>query len=111
MQAIYVTIVILFCIGFYTVLAKNHLIKMIIGINILESAIILLLVAISYKPEGTAPILDANYEVVVDPIPQALALTAIVIGASTTALMLAFSIKIYNRYGTLEIDEINHLKG
>ncbi len=111
MEAIYLAIIVLFCIGFHTVLVKSNLIKMIIGINIIESTIILLLVTISYRETGVAPIIDGNYELVVDPIPQALALTAIVIGASTTALMLAFSIKLYNRYGTLEIDEINHLKG
>ena len=107
----YLIIVILIVLGLYTILFKKNLIKIIIGINIIESALILLLLTIGFKPDGAAPIMDNTFEVVVDPIPQALALTAIVIGASTTALMLGLVIKLYKRYNTLNITEIRNLRG
>lgn len=111
MQIPYVVVIILFCLGMYTILTQKNLIKMVIGFTILESSLILLLMLVSYKPDGASPILDKGYEIVVDPIPQALALTSIVIGGSVTAVMLALVIKLYKRYGTLNIDEIRKLRG
>ncbi|MFW6256650.1 MAG: sodium:proton antiporter [Bacillota bacterium] len=107
----YITIIILLGLGIYTILYKKDLIKIVIGINIIESAVILLLLTVGFCKGGTAPILDNDFSVLVDPIPQALALTAIVIGASTTALMLALIIKLHKRYGTVMIDEIKNLRG
>jgi len=107
----YLVVIILFCLGIYTIISCKNLIKIVIGVNIAETALILLLILISFKPGGTAPILDGNYELVVDPVPQALALTAIVIGASITAVMLALVIKIHKRYGTLNVDEVRRLRG
>lgn len=107
----YVVVITLFCLGIYTIITQKNLIKIVIGLTIVESSLILLLILISYKPGGTAPILDKGYELVVDPIPQALALTAIVIGGSVTAVMLTLVIKIHKRYGTLNVDDIRKLKG
>ncbi|QOR67997.1 cation:proton antiporter subunit C [Cytobacillus suaedae] len=111
MEIPYIVVIILFCLGMYTILTQKNLIKMVIGFTISESSLILLLILVSYKPGGTSPILDKAYEIVVDPIPQALALTSIVIGGSVTAVMLALVIKLYKRYGTLNIDEIRKLRG
>ena len=111
MKAIYLTIVTLFCLGLYTILTRKNLIKIIIGIDIMESALILLLIASGYKEGGQAPILNDNYQIIVDPIPQALALTAIVIGASITALMLFLAVKLHKQYGTLNVEEIRRLRG
>ncbi|RSK25821.1 cation:proton antiporter [Bacillus sp. HMF5848] len=107
----YFVVIILFCLGLYTIITEKNLIKIAIGFTIAETSLILLLILISYKPGGTAPILDREYEIVVDPIPQALALTAIVIGGSVTAVMLTLIIKIHKRYGTLNIDEVRKLRG
>ncbi len=107
----YIVVVILFCLGIYNIIMEKNLIRMVIGANIAESSLILLLILISYKPGGTAPILDREYELVVDPIPQALALTAIVIGGSVIAVMLSLVIKIHKKYGTLNVDEIRKLRG
>jgi len=107
----YVVVIILFYLGIYTIIMNKNLIKIVVGVNIVESSLILLLILISFKLGGTAPILDRKYELVVDPIPQALALTAIVIGGSLIAVMLALVIKIYKRYGTLNVDEIRKLRG
>ncbi|WP_456272627.1 sodium:proton antiporter [Bacillus sp. AK031] len=111
MEIPYAVVAILFSLGLYTIITEKHLIKMVIGFTIVESSLILLLMLISYKPDGTAPIMDKQYELVVDPIPQALALTAIVIGGSVIAVMLALVIKIYKRFGTLNIDEVRKLRG
>ncbi|MCK8816055.1 cation:proton antiporter subunit C [Natroniella sulfidigena] len=114
MEQTFLAIAVLFGLGLYIILTHQNLIKIAMGIGVMESAIILLFIILSYRPGGTAPILDADaqaYDLIVDPIPQALSLTAIVIGAGTTALMLALIIKIYNRYNTLYIDEIKKLKG
>lgn len=111
MEIPYVVVSILFCLGMYTIITRKNLIKMVIGVTIVESSLILLLMLVSYKPGGTAPILDKGYEIVVDPIPQALALTTIVIGGSVTAVMLSVVIKLHKRYKTLNIDEIRKLRG
>ena len=111
MLFVHFVITVLFALGLYTVLNRSNLIKIIMGINIIEASLILLLVCLSYKPEGTAPILNREYEIIVDPVPQALALTAIVIGASTTAVMLFLAIKLYKKYGTLDVGEIRRLRG
>ncbi len=111
MILVFPAIAILISMGIYAVLTQKNMIRIIIGISIVESAIILLLGAISYIPDGVAPILDQPYDTVVDPLPQALGLTAVVINASTTAIMLALVIKLYNRYQTLDIHEIRKLRG
>ncbi|UOQ92039.1 cation:proton antiporter subunit C [Halobacillus shinanisalinarum] len=111
MEIPFVVVIILFCLGMYTIITKKNLMKIVIGFTIVESSLILLLILVSYKPGGTAPILDKGYEIVVDPIPHALALTTIVIGGSVTAVMLALVMKIYKRYGTLNIDEVRKLRG
>ncbi|MGM0471419.1 MAG: sodium:proton antiporter [Bacillota bacterium] len=111
MKAGYCSVIILFCLGLYTIVAYRNLIKIIIGINIMESSLILLLIIGGYRPQGAAPIITRPFEKVVDPLPQALALTSIVIGASITALMLFLVIKLNKEYGTLNIDEIRRLRG
>ena len=111
MILLYPTIVLLICMGLYTVLTQTNMIKIIIGISIVESSIILLLGAMAYFPDAAAPVLDQPFELVADPLPQALGLTAIVINASTTAIMLALVIELHNRYDTLNIHEIKRLRG
>ena len=111
MELTYLVIAILICVGLYAIVAKRNLLKIVIGINILESAVIFLFVFSSYRPGGTVPIISGNHELFVDPVPQALALTAIVIGASTTALMLGLIIELYKRYDTLNITKIRKMRG
>jgi len=103
----------LFCVGVYCVLVKRNLIKIIIGIGIAEYAVNLFLVLIAYRMNGRAPILEKDAEIlnIVDPLPQALVLTSIVIGLAVVALMVALAVRIYQRYGTFDITEIRRLKG
>lgn len=110
---VYLICMVLFAIGLYGVVVKRNLIKMIIGLTIMEYALFLLLAVIGYKEGGTAPIISPGMEkaIFVDPLPQALVLTAIVIGLGTTALLVSIAVRIYERYGTFDIRNIRKLKG
>lgn len=110
---IYLLCALLFAIGLYGVLVKRNLIKIIIGLIIMEYAIFLLFAIIGYRKGGTAPIITQGFEnaIFVDPLPQALVLTAIVIGLATTALIVSIAVRIYQKYGTFDIREIRRLKG
>ena len=110
---LYILSLILFLIGLYGVLVKRNLIKIIIGLSIMEYAVNLFFVLLGYKNNASFPILtrDNLNKVMVDPIPQALILTAIVIGLSVTSLMIAIAIRIYEKYGTFDITKIRKLKG
>jgi multicomponent Na+:H+ antiporter subunit C len=97
-------------LGFYGLLTQRHIIKIVLSLNILEIGLNLFIISVGYNAEGIAPILtsqnSSNGLVFVDPLPQALVLTAIVIGVGTTALGLALARKIYAEYGTLNLDEM-----
>ena len=110
---IYFLCLILFAIGLYGILRKRNLIKIIIGIMIAEYAVNLFFVLIGYRMDGRAPIFSPNEEIVnmVDPLPQALVLTAIVIGLAVTAMTVALAIRIYEKYGTFDITKIRKLHG
>lgn len=110
---IYLLSILLFGIGLYGVLVKKNLIKMIIGLTIMEYALFLLFASLGYRKGATAPIITKGLEGVtfVDPLPQALVLTAIVIGLATTALVVSIAVRIYEKYGTFDITKIRRLKG
>ncbi len=109
----YLLCLVLFSIGLYCVVRKRNLIKIIIGIGIMEYAVNLFFVLVGYRKQGRAPIFSANQRIenMVDPLPQAVVLTAIVIGLSLTLLLVAVAIRIYEKYGTFDITKINKLKG
>jgi len=100
-------------IGLYAVLVKKNVLKILVGLSIMESGVNLLLVSIGYISGRSAPILSEGIgpNQAVDPIPQALVLTAIVIGVATTAMALSVAIILYEKYGTLNIEEIRRLRG
>ncbi len=110
----YATVVALFCLGLYCVLTKTDLIRIVIGINVMESAVLLFLVRLAASADDRAPIhLGDPAETAsafADPIPQALSLTQIVINAAITAIMLGFVIKIYQAYRTVDLAEIRRMK-
>ena len=99
--------VILFGIGLTTLLLHKNMIKKIMGFNIMDTAIYLFLTSKGYIVGRLAPIVvndDLRVETYVNPIPSGLA--GIVVSVSVTALMLAITVRLYKRYGTLDIDEI-----
>lgn len=94
---------IIFLIGLYGLITKKNLIKKVMGLNILTSGVVLFFVSLGYKKGLTAPIMEKGITDVVDPLPQALMLTTIVIGVCITALALSLIAKIYRKYGSLDI--------
>jgi len=102
----------LFLVGLYGILIKRNLIKVIIGLMIVEYAVNLIFVLVGYREGGTAPIeMLGQKTFFVDPLPQALVLTAIVIGLGTTALMVSVAVRIYEKYDTLDVRKIRKLRG
>ncbi|MCR4655032.1 MAG: cation:proton antiporter subunit C [Lachnospiraceae bacterium] len=100
----------LFVIGFTNLLLQQNLIKKIIGLNIMDSAIYLFLTQKGYITGRIAPIVTdgiQSAERYVNPIPAGLVLTGIVVSVSVTALMLSLTVKLYQRYHTLNLDEIS----
>ncbi|MBR3929254.1 MAG: cation:proton antiporter subunit C [Clostridia bacterium] len=101
--------IVLFAIGFTTLLVNKNLIKKIIGFSMMDNAIYLFLASYGYISGRTAPIyVDASTEasLYVNPLPAGLVLTGIVVSVSVTAIMLALTVRLYKRYRTLDIDEI-----
>lgn len=110
---IYFLCLALFAVGIYCILRKRNLIKIIIGMMIVEYAVNLFFVLVGYRLNGRSPILSADQNItnMVDPLPQALVLTSIVIGLAVTAMAVAIAIRIYEKYGTFDITKINRLRG
>ena len=94
--------------GLYVVIARENLVKKVMGLNILQAAVILLYVSMGKIEGGTAPIfIDGAKDVVYsNPLPHVLMLTAIVVGVATTAVALALVVRIRQAYGTIEEDEL-----
>ena len=103
---------ILFGIGFSNLLLKKNLIKKIIGLNIMDTAVYLFLAEKGYITGRMAPIVVngvQDAEAYINPVPSGLVLTGIVVSVSVTALMLSLTIRLYRRYQTLDLDEISTL--
>lgn len=100
---------ILFAIGFFMLLLHRNLIKKIIGLNIMDTATYLFLASMGYIEGREAPIVVdgiTSMETYINPIPSGLVLTGIVVSVSVSALMLALCVRLYQRYRTLNLDEI-----
>ncbi len=103
----------LVAIGLFIVLVKRNLIKVIIGLSIIDTGINLFLIAVGYITRGTAPIFSrpgVKASGMVDPLPQALVLTAIVIGVAILALALGLAIRLYKSHGVLDLRKAKELK-
>jgi len=110
----------LFMIGLYCAVVKKNMVKIVIGITVMEYAVNLFLIMLGYRFGGVAPIMEKDtlesgmqqfLNTSVDPLPQALVLTAIVISLGSLALMISICIRTYEKYGTFDITEIRRLKG
>lgn len=116
----YILTISLVCVGLYAVICKRNIIKIIVGIIILDYGANLFLLLTGFRSQNgqvVAPILtpEANPETFaatsVDPVPQALILTSIVIGLGLVALMTALAVRIYEKYQTFDISQLDQLKG
>ncbi len=114
---IYSLCLLLILIGLYGVLTRRNIMKIVISLVVMEYGIHLFLVLQGYRQQGLPPIAVRGAEPSewmqrsVDPLPQALVLTSIVIGLGVLSLMVALSIRLHERYGTFDIREIKKLKG
>jgi len=103
-------------IGFWGMLSHRNILRIIIGFSLINTGLHLVMVATGYVTGGTAPIIAKALSISeatvrsVDPIPAALVVTAIVIGFSVTAVMLAFAIRIHDARKTLSIDALTESK-
>ena len=100
---------ILFGVGFTMLLLHRNLIKKIMGMNIMDTAVYLFLAAKGYIEGRGVPILTDGVQdasAYINPVPSGLVLTGIVVSVSTTALMLALTIRLYERYHSLDLDQI-----
>ena len=113
----------LFMVGLYCAVVKKNMVKIVIGIMVMEYAVNLFLIMLGFRFDGQAPIIDpgaiesgttltSNFlNSAVDPLPQALVLTSIVISLGSLALLISICVRIYQKYGTFDITEIRRLKG
>ena len=111
----YIASVLLIVLGLYAILSQKNIIKIVLGMGIVDYGINLFIVSIGFNDGGTAPIFTlseiAKGAYFVDPVPQALTLTSIVIGACVDAMALSLVIKLYKQYKTTNADEIRRLHG
>jgi len=105
--------IVIMMIGLYAMLAKNNLVKKVIGMGIFQTAIIIFYVSAGAKKGGNIPIVEhttghqaLNVMDYANPLPHVLMLTAIVVSVGTLGVALAIALRIYNRYNSLEEDEI-----
>ncbi|OQX52323.1 MAG: cation:proton antiporter [Candidatus Cloacimonas sp. 4484_209] len=100
-------------IGIYGMLFKRNLIKIVIGLDFIETGVNLLIISICYVKGGTAPIFSLaklRPSQMVDPLPQALVLTSIVIGVAVLAMALSIVVRIYEKNKTMDISKLKRLK-
>jgi len=103
----FIAVAALIIIGLYAVLFRRNLIKIVIGIALIESGVNLFLVALGYRTGSIAPIYTSSPGGIMSyPVPQALTLTSIVIGVAVLALMLSLIIHIYRHYGSLDVRKL-----
>ena len=115
-MTVYFLCAVLLTMGLYCLVAKKNIVKKVIGLVIMDYAVNLYLIIIGYKKGGVAPVIERGMnssmlERFVDPLPQALVLTSIVIGLGVLALMVAMCIRIYERHGTFDMSQISKLRG
>jgi len=121
---LYALCFLLFMIGLYCAVVKKNMVKIVVGIMIMEYAVNLFLIMLGFRIGGRAPIVGQEdiagvgggltelfINKCVDPLPQALVLTAIVISLGSLALMISICIRTYEKYGTFDITQIRRLKG
>ena len=117
----YLTSALVFCAGLYTVLTRRNLIKMVMGLSLMESSTYLLFISMAYRAGSTAPVLlsppngerpiDLAHGNAADPVLQNFCLTAIVIGIAVTAVFLTVVVRAAQHYRTIDADKLRELRG
>ena len=104
---IYLLVVLLMMSGLYVAIARGHLVKKLIGLNLFQSSVFYLYISLGFVEDAAPPILAEGVSRYSNPLPSVLILTAIVVGVATTALGLALVVRIRQAYGSAEEDEIH----
>ncbi|MDP4088205.1 MAG: sodium:proton antiporter [Bacillota bacterium] len=110
----YIGAFLLFIFGLYIILIKKNLIKLVMGIGLMDSGINLLLISIGFRLNGSVPMLITDWKdgmFFIDPLPQAFTLAAILINTCVTVLALTIVIKVKEHYGSIDADKVRRLKG
>ena len=117
----YLAAVALFCLGLFTVLTRRNLIKMVMGLSMMEASTYLFMLSLAYRAGSTAPVLlspppgktqqDLVHGNVADPVLQNFCLTAVVIGVAVTAVFLTVVVRIAQHYRTIDAAEVRELRG
>ena len=102
----YWVVIFLMMAGFYILIASNHLMKKIVGLNIFQTSVFMMYISMGKVAGGTAPIVVEGATAYSNPLPHVLILTAIVVGIATTSLALALMIRIKEAYGTVQENDI-----
>lgn len=106
-----ILLLLLFLLGFYGLIVQKNMIKKVFALSIQNQAVILLFILEGSRIGDRAPIVNEGQQIFVDPIPQALMLTAIVVGICVTALALALVYRLYQKYASLDVEEIQRKAG
>ena len=111
----------LLCIGLYAVLTRRNMIKMVMGLSLMETSTYLFMISLAYRAGSTAPVLLSPpagqgarglvYGNVADPVLQNFCLTAVVIGVAVTAVFLSVVVRIAQHYRTLDSDKVREMRG
>ena len=109
----YLVAVWLFVVGIYGVVSSRHLVHLVVCLAVTQSSTYILLLGIGYRSGGKAPIFGdiPQSTPVVDPVVQALTLTDVVVSATVSALLLALAVQAHKRFGSVDPDELNALRG
>ncbi|MDD5230235.1 MAG: cation:proton antiporter subunit C [Candidatus Marinimicrobia bacterium] len=112
-MVIYILCFALLLVGIYGILTKRDLIKIILSLGIMGYAVNLMFILFAYKRDAGYAILvkDKAVTAMVDPLPQALILTSIVIELGITAMLVALAIRLFEKYKTFDITKIRRLSG
>ena len=117
----YLAAVALLVIGLYAVLTRRNMIKMVMGLSLMEASTYLFMISLAYRAGSTAPVLlnprpgqsvqSLVHGNVADPVLQNFCLTAVVIGVAVTAVFLSVVVRIAQHYRTLDTDQVRELRG
>ncbi len=114
---IYSLALLLIMVGFYGVVVNRNTLKIVLSLLVMEHGVHLLFILVGYRAKGQPPILEPGTPIAafssaaVDPLPQALVLTSIVIGLGVLALLVALCVRLYERYGTFDVSAMRRLRG
>lgn len=103
----YVAFVVLFCVGLHMLVAKSNLLKKLLGLNVMETAVFAFIVTAGMIEGGDPPVVAAGTSApFMSPLPHAMVITGIVVALSVTAVALALIVQVHAHYGTIEVDEL-----